>query len=217
LIGITRQINPRMPRPMIRYLVAIFLCVAFAAQSSAQPPKVIAFDLFGTVLDLSTVERQEVRDYIAQVRRPEWAPLSLPQSWEAMPAFSDSKEGIERLRQHYIVVTCSNAPQALQAKMLQHNGICVDRIIPLEMVRAYKPDLKTYQLICDVLSVEPSEVLMVTGNEGSPDLDYPKRLGMNTMRIRGTDGPQTIVELAEQLDRERQQWNQPKPEPYRMR
>lgn len=187
---------------MNRCLSALFFCVALAAPVSGQEIKVIAFDLFGTVLDLPAVDRQEVRDYIAQVRRPEWSPLELPKSWENIPAHADSATGIDRLRKRYIVVTCSNAPLGLQARMLKHNGICVDAIIPLEMVKAYKPDLKAYQLIADLLGVQPSEVLMVTGNDGSPDLEYPKRIGMNTQRIRGSDGPQTIPELADMLERE---------------
>ena len=162
--------------------------------------KVIAFDNFGTVYDLQNIPRDEVRDYIRQVRRPEWAPLSLPASWEDMPAFADSADGIDQLRTRFTVVTCANAPLGMLARLAKKNGIQWDAIIPLELVQAYKPDLKTYELVAKTMGVKPSEVLIVTGNEGSPDLDVPRQLGMKTLRIRGgEDTPQTITSLAARL------------------
>lgn len=165
--------------------------------------KVIAFDCFGTVFDFSSTPRNEIRDYIQQVRRDEWAPLELPEIWEFLPAFPDSAEGIDRLREQYIVVTCANGPLGMLARMAKRNGIHFDAIIPIEMIPAYKPDPRTYQSVADVFFVDPSEVLIVTGNEGSPDLEVPKQLGMRTQRIRGdASTPQTIIELAELLQNE---------------
>jgi FMN phosphatase YigB (HAD superfamily) len=80
--------------------------------------KLIAFDLFGTVFDLFTVPKDEIRDYIQQVRRETWEPLRLPESWVNIPLFEDSKEGLKRLKTKYKLVTCSNAPIDLQFNMM---------------------------------------------------------------------------------------------------
>lgn len=161
--------------------------------------KVIAFDLFGTVFDFSGTPRNEIKDYAAQIRQPEWAPLILPKSWENMPAFADSAEGITKLRTTFFVVTCSNALLGLQAKMCKHAGISFDALIPIELNRVYKPTPKAYMTICGVLKVDPQDVLMVTANKDFGDLEASKALGMESVLIRDGDGPKTIIELAELL------------------
>lgn len=186
----------------MRTIVMLALLIVAGAASGQEPRqiKVVAFDCFGTVFDLSDTPRDEIRDYIRQVRRPEWAPLDLPASWAELPAFPDSAEGIERLRSRYMVVTCANGPLGLLATMSKRSGVTWDAIIPLELNRVYKPDLRAYRSVAEIMGVEPGEVLIVTGNEGSPDLVAPKEIGMQTMRIRDPDGgPQTIIELAELL------------------
>lgn len=161
--------------------------------------KVIAFDNFGTVYDFSEVPRDEVREYIRQVRRDEWAPLDLPASWEDVKAFPDSAEGIAKLRERFMVVTCANGSLGMLARMAKKNGIQWDAIVPLEIVKAYKPDPKTYQLVADAFGVRPDQVLIVTGNEGSPDITEPRKLGMHTTQIRTDAGPKTVTELAKLL------------------
>ena len=181
-------------------LLALLVIAGTAAAKEPKPIKVIAFDCFGTVFDLSGTPKDEIRDYIRQVRRPEWAPLDLPESWNDLKAFPDSAEGIAKLRENYIVVTCANGPLGMLARMAKQNGIEFDAVIPLELQKAYKPDPRTYLSVAEIMGVEPGEVLMVTGNEGSPDLIVPKELGMQVQRIRGdATTPQTIIELAERL------------------
>jgi 2-haloalkanoic acid dehalogenase type II len=162
--------------------------------------KVIAFDLFGTVFDLSGVPREEVKDYIGQVKREKWAPLDLPESWSTMPLHPDSERGLWELKQHYMVVTCSNAPLGLTARMSKAAGLNWDAIIPLEMAQVYKPNPKAYKLIYELMGVHPWEVLMVTGNEGSPDLEGAKSIGMGSQGIRKAGPIKDIVNLAHILE-----------------
>jgi len=177
------------------------LLFTLCGSAQAQELKVIAFDCFGTVFNFADLPLQEKRDYIRQLKQTPWKPLELPASWETMPAHPDSREGLERLRRHYVVVTCSNGPAPLLVKMSRNAGINWDMVLPLELIPAYKPDPQTYEMIAKVLGVLPSEVLMVTGNEGSPDLVVPRTIGMRVMRIRGEPGtPQTIGELADLLE-----------------
>lgn len=161
--------------------------------------KVVAFDVFGTVFNLTPTDREEVRDYVRHIRQPEWAPLRLPKSWESLPAHPDSAEGIAKLREKFIVVTCSNGPLGLLTKLSKHNGIQWDAIIPLELNRVYKPDPRAYLTVCEVLDVAPEEVLMVTANKTFGDLEASAKLGMRSVLIRDGDGPKTIPELAASL------------------
>lgn len=164
--------------------------------------KAIAFDVFGTVFDLGGVPRNEVRAYVHHVRQPEWAPLKLPESWERLPAHPDSAEGIARLRENFLVVTCSNGPLGLLARLSKHNGISWDAIIPLEMNRVYKPNPRAYLTVCEVLGVSPSEVMMVTANRDAGDLEASASLGMRAQLIRHEGCPKDIVELANVLSLE---------------
>lgn len=160
--------------------------------------KVIAFDVFGTVFDLSNVPREEIKAYIDHIKQPEWSPLTLPSSWERLPAHPDAAEGIEMLRSKFTVVTCSNGPLGLLTKLSKFNKISWDAIIPLELSKAFKPKPDAYMTVCDVLGVTPEEVMMVTANEKFGDLEASKALGMRPMLIRN-DEIKTIVELAKRI------------------
>lgn len=160
--------------------------------------KVIAFDVFGTVFDLSGVPKEEIRAYAHHIRQDTWSPLFLPESWAKLPAHPDAAEGIERLRRDFTVVTCSNGPLGLLAKLSKHNGISWDAIIPLELNRVFKPDPFAYLTVCQVLEVKPKDVMMVTANEKFGDLEASKSLGMFPQLIR-SGNTETIIELAIQL------------------
>jgi HAD superfamily hydrolase (TIGR01493 family) len=163
------------------------------------PLNVIAFDVFGTVVDFAGVPREEVREYARQLRRPEWSPLLLPDSWASLPAHPDSAEGIERLRQKFFVVTCSNGPLGLMARLAKNAGLRWDAIIPLELNRVYKPDPRAYLTVCEVLNVSPAAVTMVTANKDFGDLEGSAAVGMTPVLIRGQSGVPTITALAESL------------------
>ncbi len=161
--------------------------------------KVIAFDVFGTVFNLGGVNTQEVRNYVKHIHQEPWKPLTLPKSWETLPAHPDSAEGIRLLRQKYIVVTCSNGPLGLLAKLSKFNGISWDAIIPMELNKVFKPKPEAYMTVCQVLGVSPQEVLMVTANEKFGDIEASQKLGMQAALIRGSSGPKDIIELAKSL------------------
>lgn len=161
--------------------------------------KVIAFDVFGTVFDLSGVPQEEVRAYGRHIKKAEWTPLVLPPSWQSLPAHPDAAEGISLLRGKYMVVTCSNGPLGLLARLSKHNNIEWDAIIPLELNKVFKPNTAAYMTVCDVLGVPPQDVLLVTANEKFGDLEAAKAVGMWTALIRAEGGPKDIIELARLL------------------
>ncbi len=136
--------------------------------------KVIAFDVFGTVFDLSQVDRSEVRAYVDHIHGPAWKPLELPKSWLDLKAHPDAVEGIAKLRERFQVVTCSNGPISLLTHISKANGISWDALIPLEVGRVYKPNPMAYQMICDVMRVPPEAVAMVTANATFGDIEFCK-------------------------------------------
>lgn len=164
--------------------------------------KAVLFDLFGTVFDISAVPVEEKRDYIRQVRTVPPKHLVLPDNWYNLKAFSDAKEGIERLRNvnKCKVITCSNLPVKLQVHLMRENDLYVDNYAAIESIPVYKPHPDTYKLGLLLAHPTPAEqVLMVTGNLGSPDLTAPLELGMKTCQIR-VSGPKDIIELSKLLE-----------------
>jgi HAD superfamily hydrolase (TIGR01493 family) len=167
--------------------------------SEFKPVKVIAFDVFGTVLDFSDVDREEVREYARQLRQPVWSPLKLPRSWRKLPAHPDAVAGIAKLRENYTVVAMTNGPVDLVVEVSKHNGINWDMIIPIEMRQVYKPKPASYEIITELFGCQPEQVLMVTANPMFGDVEAAKGLGMQAVVIRQATGIADILELSEAL------------------
>lgn len=166
--------------------------------------KVIAFDVFGTVVDLSGVPREEIKAYADHIRKPEWSPLTLPESWEHLQPHPGSAAGIDWLKSKYLVVACSNAPMSMMARLSTNVCLPWSAIIPLEYNRVYKPNPKAYLTVCELMRVEPNEVLMVTANKDFGDLEGAKSVGMHNALIRHPDGRwQSIGEMAYELIQKR--------------
>lgn len=67
------------------------------------------------------------------------------------------------------------------------------------MNRVYKPSPKAYMTVCDVLDVDPVDVLMVTANKAFGDIEASTKLGMKAQLIRDTGGLPDIRALADSL------------------
>jgi 2-haloalkanoic acid dehalogenase type II len=165
--------------------------------------RVIAFDCFGTVFDLKTAPRAEVQAYLRHIAEFSYSPLTLPTSWNNMPAHPDAREGIARLRKKFWVVTLSNGPLRTLMPMSVNAGIDWDAMIPLELVHAFKPKPEAYLTVPLVCGTYPDEVLMVTANERlgtypHGDLEYARNCGMQSVLIR-TEAIPTIGHLADLL------------------
>ena len=168
--------------------------------------RVLAFDVFGTVLDLSGVPCEELRSYAAQLKQDPWKGLLLPNSWRSLPAHPDAKEGLERLRKKFICVTLSNGPLPLLARAINHNKLSFDAIIPIECAEVYKPNPKAYAFAADLLCVDETMVTMVTANPGFGDVEAARACGMQAQVIRHADDtefpewkgcPKDLIALAE--------------------
>ena len=163
---------------------------------------VVAFDIFGTVADMSSAswrDREAYDRHLRACRQADcWMPLKLPKDWERLPLFADSIEGIDRLRTKVRCVTLSNAPLDLQASLFDFHKLFWDFLVPVEAFQLFKPDPRVYVQACKVLQTEPSRVLMVTANEDFGDLGGSAKNGMPSQLIRGEEVP-TITALAERF------------------
>lgn len=159
------------------------------------PIRIVLFDLFGTLVDMSGVPREEMADYARQIARPTWEPLVLPASWNALNPFYDVGPGLSALSKlpGVLTVTLSNAPMAVQAALMSHNWLFVGAYMafcfPVAMVGAYKPNPEVYRAALRVFpELSPDQFLMVTANEQFGDLEGAAACGMQTMLIRGDTG-----------------------------
>jgi HAD superfamily hydrolase (TIGR01493 family) len=167
------------------------------------PINCVAFDVFGTLFDISSIPKQEIRDYIAHIRNPHWSPLTLPESWRDLPLFPDTAEGLAKIKKLGIyTATCSNAPWEFTDDMIHRAGIweLLD-VCDIARNQCFKPHPDAYKSICQQLDYMPAECLMVTGNAKSPDIEGARAIGMQSISIRQPDTPQTILELANLLEK----------------
>lgn len=164
--------------------------------------KVIAFDCFGTVFNMDGVSRDEIRDYVAHVRRNDFSPYKFPGSWWGLKLHADAREGIKRLRDAgFKCVTLSNGPAELlhYVSATPDGDIGWDRIIDLAKHRVYKPHIDAYRTVEKDTGFKPHETLMVTANPTFGDIEGSAAIGMPSQVIRQPGTPQTIIELAELL------------------
>lgn len=162
--------------------------------------KVIAFDCFGTVFNMDGVSWDEIRDYVAHVRRNDFSPFAFPESWWNLLLHPDARNGIARLqRRGYQCVTLSNGDAGLLAYVSDNGGVDWDWIVDLAEHRVYKPHVDAYRTIEKDLGIPPSETLMVTANPTFGDIEGSAAIGMPSQVIRQPETPQTIIELAELL------------------
>ena len=167
--------------------------------------KVIGFDCFNTVFDMSSIPQQNVRDYVSgslDRQGADWQPLHLPAAWYQLRAHPDAKEGIAALRTKFVVATMSNGPVELLTHISKANGIDWDMVTPIELKKVYKRRPEAYLTLCELFRAKPHEVLIVTANPTFGDVEAAQALGMGYSIIRnGLAGhAKDIIDLAEKLD-----------------
>ena len=64
----------------------------------------------------------------------------LNKAWHRLDPWSDSVEGLARLKKRYVIAPLSNGNVALLTNMAKRAGLPLDLILSAELVRRYKPD-----------------------------------------------------------------------------
>jgi len=192
-------------------------------------PKVLAFDVFGTVGDwhgsiaaevtrlglqvdpdaFATAWRQGYKPAMARVRSGElpWTKIddlhrmilddvlktfkitSLTETqvqnlnlvWHRLTPWSETVEGLHKLKSQFTIVTLSNGNLGLLANMAKNAGLPWDLILSAEVFRHYKPDPETYLGVADTFNVLPEEVMLVAAHKD--DLVAAHACGLQTAFI----------------------------------
>ncbi|KAG8797347.1 hypothetical protein FRC16_009001 [Serendipita sp. 398] len=105
----------------------------------------------------------------------------LIRSWSGLVAWEDSREGLQRLRQKYLVVILSNGSTRMLIDASKRNKLEWDMTFASDLIGAYKPFPKTYQEVIRVLQLQPSECVMVAAH--AYDLEAAATHGMGTIYV----------------------------------
>ncbi len=116
--------------------------------------------------------------------------------WHRLDPWPDAAGGLLRLKSRYVIATLSNGNVSLLANMAKYAGLPWDCILSAELARHYKPDAEAYLKAIELLSCDPSDVMMVAAHQG--DLRHATQVGMKTAFVlrpfeRGPDGKNDLT------------------------
>lgn len=98
--------------------------------------------------------------------------------WHRLSPWPDVVEGLLRLKQRYVIATCSNGNIRLLVNMARFSGLPWDMILGAEIARAYKRQPEAYTRSIMALGLAPSQTMMVAAH--NDDLETAAQLGMRT-------------------------------------
>ena len=115
--------------------------------------------------------------------------------WGKMTPWSDSLAGLTSLRRAFVVATLTNASMAGMIGLVKREKLPFDAILTGELVHAFKPDARVYQLASDYLGFAPGEIMLVSAHKW--DLMAAKRSGLLTAFVPRPfeNGPLTKVDV----------------------
>ena len=116
-----------------------------------------------------------------QINLTEAETVHLNKAWHRLAPWSDSVEGLTKLKQKYIIVTLSNGNISLLANMAKHSGLPWDVILSSELAKHYKTDKEVYLTALSLLDLDPGELMMCAAHQN--DLLAARALGLKTAYI----------------------------------
>ncbi len=96
--------------------------------------------------------------------------------WHRLQPWPDAVEGLTRLKQRYILGTLSNGNVGLLVDMAKYSRLPWDVIFSAELVKAYKPDPRAYQMTYELLGLQPRQVMLVAAHPD--DLYAAQKVGL---------------------------------------
>jgi 2-haloacid dehalogenase len=109
---------------------------------------------------------------------PEQTRRQLNNAWHRLDAWSDVGPGLTELRNAYRLAPCSNGHIGLMVDLARHNRWHWDAILGAEVAGDYKPKPIVYRRACELLDLQPQEVMMVAAH--SDDLAAAAKCGLRT-------------------------------------
>jgi len=96
--------------------------------------------------------------------------------WHRLQPWPDAIPGLTHLRKRFVLATLSNGNVALLVNMAKYSALPWDCILSAELVQAYKPDPRVYQMAVNLLGLRSHEVMMVAAHQ--EDLHTAQAQGM---------------------------------------
>ena len=124
----------------------------------------------------------------------------LNRAWHRLDPWSDSVEGLRRLKRHTFIAPLSNGNIVLLANMAKRASLPWDCILGAEVVQAYKPHRDSYLKTADVLGLSPEDCVMVAAH--NDDLFAAREAGLRTAFVlRALEhGPNQTTDLRAEHD-----------------
>lgn len=85
-------------------------------------------------------------------------------AWHRLPPWPDAVPGLKRMKQKYIIATCSNGNVAQMVSLAKYSDLPWDMVLGAEMALQYKPRPEVYRASVAMLRVQPSECVMVAAH-----------------------------------------------------
>ena len=116
--------------------------------------------------------------------------------WHRLDPWPEARQGLERLRQRFIVAPLSNGNVSLLTNMAKQADLRWDCILSAELAGHYKPDPEVYLTAAALLGLQPEQVMMVAAH--NEDLKAAQSVGFRTAFVYRTEeyGPNQTTDLA---------------------
>ncbi|MCR9121867.1 MAG: haloacid dehalogenase type II [Phyllobacteriaceae bacterium] len=102
-------------------------------------------------------------------------------AWDALPAWPDTRDALNRLATVMPVAACSNGSRAMMARLAAHAGLPWTAICGADMAQSFKPEPAVYLKSCAALGFAPFETVMVACHDD--DLDAAAACGLATAYV----------------------------------
>ena len=94
--------------------------------------------------------------------------------WHRLTPWPEVINGLNRIRDRYVIATLSNGNVSLLTNMAKRAGLPWDCILSAELAKRYKPDRGVYQTAVELLGFSADQIMMVAAHKH--DLDGAKGL-----------------------------------------
>jgi 2-haloacid dehalogenase len=84
--------------------------------------------------------------------------------WHRLTPWSDTVDGLMRLKKKFVLSTLSNGNISLLVEMAKFAGLPWDAVLSAELFHHYKPDREVYLGAADLLGCKPAELMMVAAH-----------------------------------------------------
>jgi 2-haloacid dehalogenase len=150
----------------------------------AYAPSLLEARRAGTWRDLDVLHRESLVTVLAShdVHLPAVEHEALVRSWRRLPAWPDTRRGLERLRGRHVTATLSNGHVALLVDLVRFADLRFDAVLSAQLAGSYKPDPVVYATAAELLGVAPQALGMVAAH--GQDLVAAAEVGLRPLFVR---------------------------------